>query len=588
MKMENLRQVQSHLIKEMLDMPSRDSNDIPWKVLVMDSFVQRLISPVLRVNDLREHGVTLHLLINDKKRDPIPEVPAIYFCQPSLENIDLIIEDVGKDLYSLLYLNFTTPISRQLLDRLAQGVGTKADRIVKIIDQYVGFECLEDNLFCLPNGEDQGDLFELMNSDDGDRVERYLDHQVMALQTVLVSMGGPAPVLVGVKGNPSETFVERVSVRVKNFLLSSKQDSLGPGLLASNDQLQRPVLMVLDRTVDLAGPLRHPSHYSALINDLFLFKHNRALIDQSDGKKITFNVDQSDPLWQRYASAPFPEAADAVDKALKAYLDEYNKVQSADIRVTVQALPQLTERKRLIDQHLAIGQAILDRIKERELGEYFAMERRVNVKEASKWLNNEQSPGTRQDKLRLYLIGLLQQHTGKNRKEWERECTPYLRTIDVKERAIIASVDAQHSYSLPTSTPVSPTQQQPAASEAFLSGLMGNVKTLVSGLQSQGAGSDRVICKHLDTLLNQLFAGNVNQQLAVLDPKPSGIQITSRSSISTLIVVVLGGVTREEYDALSTMYNNTNNTNQPSIRVIVGSTGDSLMTGEQMLRGLAR
>lgn len=32
-----------------------------WKILVMDGVGQRIISPMLKVNDLREHGVTLYL-----------------------------------------------------------------------------------------------------------------------------------------------------------------------------------------------------------------------------------------------------------------------------------------------------------------------------------------------------------------------------------------------------------------------------------------------------------------------------------------------------------------------------------------------
>lgn len=59
---ENLRQVQQALLKDML-YTSPATGQSPWKVLVMDSFVQRLVSPVLRIADLRELGVTLHLYL---------------------------------------------------------------------------------------------------------------------------------------------------------------------------------------------------------------------------------------------------------------------------------------------------------------------------------------------------------------------------------------------------------------------------------------------------------------------------------------------------------------------------------------------
>ena len=36
----------------------------PWKVLVYDAFCRDVISPLLKVGDLRKRGVTLHLLLD--------------------------------------------------------------------------------------------------------------------------------------------------------------------------------------------------------------------------------------------------------------------------------------------------------------------------------------------------------------------------------------------------------------------------------------------------------------------------------------------------------------------------------------------
>lgn len=62
-----LRQVQVSLLKDMLrfnakqDDPSQ--SQLSWKVLVLDLYTTRLISPVLRKVDLQELGVTLHLYL---------------------------------------------------------------------------------------------------------------------------------------------------------------------------------------------------------------------------------------------------------------------------------------------------------------------------------------------------------------------------------------------------------------------------------------------------------------------------------------------------------------------------------------------
>jgi hypothetical protein len=40
---------------------SNINDDIIWKVLIFDQFGQDVISSVMRVNDLRDNGVTVHM-----------------------------------------------------------------------------------------------------------------------------------------------------------------------------------------------------------------------------------------------------------------------------------------------------------------------------------------------------------------------------------------------------------------------------------------------------------------------------------------------------------------------------------------------
>lgn len=37
--------------------------NIVWKVLIFDKFGQEIISSIMRVNDLRENGVTVHMCV---------------------------------------------------------------------------------------------------------------------------------------------------------------------------------------------------------------------------------------------------------------------------------------------------------------------------------------------------------------------------------------------------------------------------------------------------------------------------------------------------------------------------------------------
>lgn len=121
-------------------MQSKSSAAEPvWKILIYDRVGQDIISPLISVKELRELGVTLHVYVtnhpfNDpyfrhfmlfscsmlhSERDPIPEVPAIYFCAPTEENLGRISQDFQRGTYDSYHLNFISPISRQKLEDIA-------------------------------------------------------------------------------------------------------------------------------------------------------------------------------------------------------------------------------------------------------------------------------------------------------------------------------------------------------------------------------------------------------------------------------------------------------------------------------------
>ncbi len=117
---------------------------------MLDRFTKDIIAPLLRVSDLRKHGITLHLVI-EAARQPIPDVPAIYFLQPTEANMELLGQDAKSGLYEVMHLNFTTTLPSRLMEQLANAA-VKAgcvNKIGKLFDQYLSFVALEPTLFSL-------------------------------------------------------------------------------------------------------------------------------------------------------------------------------------------------------------------------------------------------------------------------------------------------------------------------------------------------------------------------------------------------------------------------------------------------------
>jgi hypothetical protein len=132
------------------NLPPAGSSHNQWKILIYDAACRSIISPILSVQQLRRRGVTLHLMLG-AERDPIPDVPAIYFVRPTKENLALIAQDCAKGLYGRAHLNFCTKLDRPLMEDFAKLVvqSGSLERIASVHDQYLDFICMERNLFSL-------------------------------------------------------------------------------------------------------------------------------------------------------------------------------------------------------------------------------------------------------------------------------------------------------------------------------------------------------------------------------------------------------------------------------------------------------
>lgn len=165
-----------------------------WKILIYDKPCRSIISPLLSVSQLRARGVTLHLLISTE-REAIPDVPAVYFVEPTRANLSIIAEDCAKRLYSKVHINFVTKLDRSLMEEFGKLIvqANCLDMIASLHDQYLDFICLERNLFSLSN---KIDSYAMMNGRGvtGNVMENYLDEIAFGLLSV-VGCTGSVPVI---------------------------------------------------------------------------------------------------------------------------------------------------------------------------------------------------------------------------------------------------------------------------------------------------------------------------------------------------------------------------------------------------------
>lgn len=500
-----------------------------------------------------------------------------------MSNIQRIAQDINQQYYSQFELHFSTPLPRALMEELAESTRNNADRVKRVIDEYMSFECIESRLFTVPQADDKlGNLLKMLMSSQSseEQVEAALERQAAGLLSVCVAVGGEAPLVVSMRGGAAETVAGKLEKRLRDLMASVKTNSLGPSLLHDDLGLQRPctnsvnsvltsnvVVMILDRSADICTPLKHSATYAGLVQDVFKMSHNRCVIPAGpDQPELVFSIDPRDPLWTTNADSPFPEAADAVDASVRQYKTEYDNAVSsngndpAGLRNAIQVLPELTERKRIIDLHLAMCQALLTSIKERQLGDLFAMEQRLDRSAVLDFINTANN--NEEDKCRLYLMFAMGKCHGEEQLvQWDRDCHRFLSNLQPETSKRLSAAKEyvrvhRAAASLPSSPLHEPTPNDDSwsrlgrVSGGLLSGLATGVKALMSDAQHDLplAKTARSIIDHLT---QPATTGTTTSQVnyRVFDPV-QGTRSSGRSVYNHVIVFVVGGVCRAEYPAL--------------------------------------
>lgn len=463
----------------------RDAN--PWKLLIYDTHTRSIISPLLSVSQLRANGVTLHLLLNSD-RESIPDVPAVYFVQPTQDNLSIIARDCSRNLYERAHLHFSTRIDRPVMEEFARLVVNTGglNNVASVHDQFVDFVCLENNLFSL-NVPNSYCVYNNPGATEND-MEVAMGNIAQGLFSV-VATTGYVPIIRCPRGGAPEMVARKLCRLIVEHptLIRSSTSSSSSSKNNMSSHHHRPVLVIMDRNMDLITPVQHASTYQALVDDVLDHKANRVEFnvkqdtgnnDNAGGrggrkpavvrKKLDIDPDV-DPFYSQHKFNPFPEAIESNGVELQDVTAKEQQIrsktggggggavvaapgggESSELATAVESLPVLLDRKKKLEVHTSILQAVMNEVAARDVPQFYELETSLatgsykndpgKAKKEVIELAADPSKGDVNDKVRLVIVYALSNGVG-NTSDIDEVAQAMKESLETKGSTISANAD---------------------------------------------------------------------------------------------------------------------------------------------------
>ncbi|KAK7429949.1 syntaxin binding protein 1 [Neonectria magnoliae] len=355
-----------------------------WKCLIVDANSKKIIDNAVKEDDILNNNIATIERIEDR-RDPNPEMDAIYILSPESFAVDCLLADFEMRRYRSYYLVWTGLLDPSLRRKIDDFPGARQQR-AGFSTLFVNFFPRESHLITF---HDPWSFPMLYHPACNAIVPKHMKGLAQKIAGLCITLGEYPKVRYYKPTNALHEAAVLCSHLAR--FVQEELDSYAQWDSSFPPPSQRPQanLIITDRSMDLMAPLVHEFTYQAMAHDLLPIK---------DGDKVTFRTTinegtpqaeekdmelaEKDKIWVDNRHRHMKDTIDKLMGDFQKFLDENphftnentDTTNLNNIRDMLAGLPQFQEMKEAYSLHLTMAQECMNIFQKHKLPDIAVVE----------------------------------------------------------------------------------------------------------------------------------------------------------------------------------------------------------------------